>query len=131
MAGKKIKLAVVFGTRPEAIKLVPVIQKLSGDPQFQVVSIVTAQHREMLDQVLKAFCIRPHYDLGIVTSHRTLAGIVSQCLDGLDGLFKRIKPGAVLVQASMAERCASQLTNYEAPASNPGWSNFLKSFKFL
>ena len=64
MANKKIKLAVVFGTRPEAIKLVPVIQNLSGDPQFQVVNIVTAQHREMLDQVLKTFSIRPQYDMG-------------------------------------------------------------------
>ena len=59
MTNKKIKLAVVFGTRPEAIKLIPVIQNLSGDPHFQVVNIVTAQHREMLDQVLKTFASDP------------------------------------------------------------------------
>jgi UDP-N-acetylglucosamine 2-epimerase (non-hydrolysing) len=112
MSRKKIKLAVVFGTRPEAIKLVPVIEELSGAPQFQVVSIVTAQHREMLDQVLNAFCIRPQYDLGVMIPHRTLAGIVSQCVEGLDQLFRRIKPGVVLVQGDTATTLAGSLAAY-------------------
>lgn len=112
MANKKIKLVLVFGTRPEAIKLVPVIQKLAGNPHFQVVSIVTAQHREMLDQVLRAFRIRPQYDLGIMTPDQTLAGIVSQSVEGLDRLFKKIKPDAVLVQGDTATTFAASLAAY-------------------
>ncbi|MSO22628.1 MAG: hypothetical protein EXQ58_05100 [Acidobacteria bacterium] len=98
MANKKIKLAVVFGTRPEAIKLAPVLQQLSSDPQFQPVSIVTAQHREMLDQVLDTFHIRPKHDLGIMAPNQTLAGIVSQSVERLDQPFKKIQPNGVLVQ---------------------------------
>jgi len=112
MANKKIKLVLVFGTRPEAIKLVPVIQKLAGNPHFQVVSIVTAQHREMLDQVLRAFRIRPQYDLGIMRPDQTLAGIVSQSVEGLDRLFKKIKPDAVLVQGDTATTFAASLAAY-------------------
>jgi UDP-N-acetylglucosamine 2-epimerase (non-hydrolysing) len=112
MANKKIKLAVVFGTSPEAIKLVPIIRNLSGNPHFQVVSIVTAQHRELLDQALKTFRIRPQYDLGVMTPDQTLAGIVSQSVDGLDRLFKKIKPDAVLVQGDTATTFASSLAAY-------------------
>ncbi len=112
MTNKKIKLAVVFGTRPEAIKLVPLIKNLSQDPHFQVVNIVTAQHREMLDQVLKTFRIRPQYDLGLMTPDQTLAGVVSQSVDGLDRLFKKIKPDAVLVQGDTATTFASSLAAY-------------------
>src|SRR5688500_9976433 len=109
MTNKKIKLALVFGTRPEAIKLVPLIKNLSQDPHFQVVNIVTAQHREMLDQVLKTFRIRPQYDLGLMTPNQTLAGFVSQSVDGIDRLFKKIKPDAVLVQGDTATTFASSL----------------------
>jgi UDP-N-acetylglucosamine 2-epimerase (non-hydrolysing) len=112
MANKKIKLAVVFGTRPEAIKLIPIIQKLSGDPHFQVVTIVTAQHREMLDQVLKTFSIRPQHDMGIMKPDQTLADVVSQCVAGLDRLFKKIKPDGVLVQGDTATTFASSLAAY-------------------
>jgi UDP-N-acetylglucosamine 2-epimerase (non-hydrolysing) len=112
MTNKKIKLAVVFGTRPEAVKLIPIIRNLSGNPHFQVVNIVTAQHREMLDQVLKTFRIRPQYDLGLMTPDQTLAGIVAQSVEGLDRLFKKIKPDAVLVQGDTATTFASSLAAY-------------------
>ncbi|MCI0420600.1 MAG: UDP-N-acetylglucosamine 2-epimerase, partial [Acidobacteria bacterium] len=112
MTNKKIKLAVVFGTRPEAIKLAPVIQQLSHDPQFQVVSIVTAQHRQMLDQVLNAFRIRPQHDLGIMTPNQTLAGIVSQSVEALDRLFKRVQPGGVLVQGDTATTFVASLAAF-------------------
>ena len=92
MTKAKIKLAVVFGTRPEAIKLAPVLRQLSSDPRFQPVSIVTAQHRQMLDQVLDAFDIRPEHDLGIMRPNQTLAAIVSQSIERLDLLFKKIRP---------------------------------------
>jgi len=112
MVNTAIKVAVVFGTRPEAIKLAPVIQQLSRDPQFKVVSIVTAQHREMLDQVLKAFRIRPRHDLGIMAPNQTLAGIVSQSVERLDRLFKGIKPGAVLVQGDTATTFVASLASF-------------------
>jgi UDP-N-acetylglucosamine 2-epimerase (non-hydrolysing) len=70
MAKKKSNWLSCLGTRPEAIKLLPVIQSLLGDLHFRVVNIVTAQHREMLDQVLKTFNIRPHHDMGIMKSDR-------------------------------------------------------------
>ena len=88
----KIKLAVVFGTRPEAIKLAPVLRQLSSDPRFQPVSIVTAQHRQMLDQVLDAFDIRPEHDLGIMRPNQTLAAIVSQSMDALICSSRRFVP---------------------------------------
>jgi len=69
----RIKVAVVFGTRPEAIKLAPVVLELSKDKRFQAVTIVTGQHREMLDQVLNLFHISPDYDLGVMTEKQSLA----------------------------------------------------------
>jgi len=112
MAKRKIKLAVVFGTRPEAIKLAPVLQQLSSDPQFQPVSIVTAQHRQMLDQVLDVFHIRPKHDLGIMTPNQTLAGIVSQSVERLDQLFKKIQPNGVLVQGDTATTFVASLAAF-------------------
>ncbi|MSO23993.1 MAG: UDP-N-acetylglucosamine 2-epimerase (non-hydrolyzing) [Acidobacteria bacterium] len=112
MATRKIKLAVVFGTRPEAIKLVPVLQQLSSDTQFQPVSIVTAQHREMLDQVLDTFHIRPKHDLGIMAPNQTLAGIVSQSVERLDQLFKKIQPNGVVVQGDTATTFVASLAAF-------------------
>ena len=63
----RIKIAVVFGTRPEAIKLAPVIRELSKDNRLHALTIVTGQHRQMLDQVLQAFRVRPAYDFGVMT----------------------------------------------------------------
>jgi UDP-N-acetylglucosamine 2-epimerase (non-hydrolysing) len=112
LAAKRLKVAVVFGTRPEAIKLAPVIQHLARDSQFQIVSIVTAQHREMLDQVLKTFRIRPSHDLGIMVPNQTLAGIVSQSVERLDTLFKEIRPSAVLVQGDTATTFVASLAAF-------------------
>jgi len=108
----KIKLAVVFGTRPEAIKLAPVLQQLSSDPRFQPVSIVTAQHRQMLDQVLDAFDIRPEHDLGIMRPNQTLAAIVSQSVERLDLLFKKIRPDGVLVQGDTSTTFVASLAAF-------------------
>jgi UDP-N-acetylglucosamine 2-epimerase (non-hydrolysing) len=112
MAKRKIKLAVVFGTRPEAIKLAPVLQQLSSNPQFQAVSIVTAQHREMLDQVLDAFGIHPKHDLGIMKPNQSLAGIVSQSVEKLNRLFKEIQPNGVLVQGDTATTFVASLAAF-------------------
>ena len=112
MANTRIKVAVVFGTRPEAIKLAPVILQLSRHPQFQVISIVTAQHRQMLDQVLNTFRIRPKHDLAIMAPNQTLAGIVSQSVERLDRLFKGIRPSAVLVQGDTATTFVAALAAF-------------------
>jgi UDP-N-acetylglucosamine 2-epimerase (non-hydrolysing) len=112
MANGKIKLAVVFGTRPEAIKLAPVLHQLSTDVRFQSVSIVTAQHRQMLDQVLDTFHLRPKYDLGIMMPNQTLASIVSRSIDKLDRLFKEIRPTGVLVQGDTSTTFIASLAAF-------------------
>jgi UDP-N-acetylglucosamine 2-epimerase (non-hydrolysing) len=109
---KKIKVAVVFGTRPEAIKLVPVIKKLSSNKQFELCNIVTAQHREMLDQVLELFCIQPDHDLAIMINNQSLAQIVANSVDRLDQLFKQIKPDVILVQGDTSTTFVASLSAF-------------------
>lgn len=98
MAAPRRKIAVVFGTRPDTIKLAPVILALRRDPEFRVVTIATAQHRQMLDQVLRVFRIRPTHDLNIMRRNQTLAQITRNAITGLDGLLAAEKPDLVLVQ---------------------------------
>jgi UDP-N-acetylglucosamine 2-epimerase (non-hydrolysing) len=94
-----LKVAVIFGTRPEAIKLAPLITRLRQKPdRFQTITIVTAQHREMLDQVLDLFAIKPDHDLQIISPRQTLAQITARAITGLDALFARGKPDFVVVQ---------------------------------
>jgi len=94
-----IKTAVIFGTRPEAIKLAPLIRRMADKPdRFQPVTIVTAQHREMLDQVLELFSIKPDHDLSILRPRQTLAEITVSAISGLDGVLSKEKPDFVVVQ---------------------------------
>jgi UDP-N-acetylglucosamine 2-epimerase (non-hydrolysing) len=108
----KIKVAVVFGTRPEAIKLVPVIKKLSSHRQFQVITIVTAQHRQMLDQVLDLFAIQPKHDLGIMVKNQSLAQIVSNSIERLDQLLNQTRPDLVLVQGDTSTTFVASLAAF-------------------
>jgi UDP-N-acetylglucosamine 2-epimerase (non-hydrolysing) len=97
--GHPLKIACIFGTRPEAIKLAPLIRRLSEAPtRFTPVTIVTAQHREMLDQVLGLFSIKPDYDLKIIQPRQTLAQIAAKAIAGLDSIMAEIKPDFVVVQ---------------------------------
>src|SRR5512135_2698043 len=92
-------IAVVFCTRPEAIKLAPLIKRLEQHPErFRAVPIVTAQHREMLDQVLNLFSIRPHHDLAIIRPRQSLAEITARAVTGLDAVLVQEKPDFVIVQ---------------------------------
>jgi UDP-N-acetylglucosamine 2-epimerase (non-hydrolysing) len=94
-----IKTAVIFGTRPEAIKLAPLIRRMADKPdRFQPITIVTAQHREMLDQVLELFSIKPDHDLSILRPRQTLAEITASAISGLDGVLSKEKPDVVVVQ---------------------------------
>jgi UDP-N-acetylglucosamine 2-epimerase (non-hydrolysing) len=95
-AGKRI-LAVV-GTRPEAIKMAPVIRALRSEPWAEVRVLATAQHRQMLDQVLDAFAIVPDVDLDIMAPNQTLPELTSRLLSRLDEVFARERPDAVLIQ---------------------------------
>jgi len=89
---------VVFGTRPDAVKMAPVVKALRERPrEFAPVVVVTAQHREMLDQVLALFDIRPDHDLGIMTEQQSLVDITTRTLEGLWDRLPRIAPDFVLV----------------------------------
>lgn len=94
--GKKI--SVIFGTRPEAIKLAPVILALKQDPEFDCHVCVTGQHRQMLDQVLQAFDITPDVDLKLMQANQTLGGLTARAIDALDRYLAQEKPDLVLVQ---------------------------------
>lgn len=93
-----IKVAVVFGTRPEAIKLAPVILALENDSRFSCRVCVTAQHRHMLDQVLEVFGIVPDLDLNLMRANQTLGSLTARAVEALDAAFRSEKPDLVLVQ---------------------------------
>ncbi|MGD9897744.1 MAG: non-hydrolyzing UDP-N-acetylglucosamine 2-epimerase [Calditrichaceae bacterium] len=92
------KIMFIFGTRPEAIKMAPVIKKFSNKPDIKPVVVVTAQHREMLDQVLNIFNIKPDYDLGIMRDNQSLEDITILALRELSDIIKLEKPAIILVQ---------------------------------
>lgn len=95
----KHKVLTVFGTRPDAIKMAPVVKELARRKErFDLKVVVTGQHREMLDQVLSIFEITPDYDLAIMQQGQTLAGITTRALEGLETIFAQEKPDAVLAQ---------------------------------
>ena len=95
----KIKALIIFGTRPEAVKMAPVVKALKSDQEHFITKIcVTAQHRDMLDQVLRIFDIEPDYDLNIFQSGQTLTQITCRALTGLEDVIEEFKPDIVLVQ---------------------------------
>ena len=107
-----IKTLAVFGTRPEAIKMAPLVNFLAQDKRFSSTVAVTAQHREMLDQVLELFEITPAYDLNIMHHKQTLFDITSGALLGLDDVYKQEKPDIVLVHGDTTTTFAASLAAY-------------------
>ena len=99
----------VFGTRPEAIKMAPLVLELDSRPEFESIVCVTAQHRQMLDGVLDCFSISPDYDLDIMQSGQTLSDITSRVLNGLGGVLREAKPDLVLVHGDTTTTFASAL----------------------
>lgn len=97
MEMNKIKVMTVFGTRPEAIKMAPLVKELEKNKKIESIVCVTAQHRQMLDQVLAIFDIKPDYDLDIMKDRQTLISITTNVLQGLDNVLKEAKPDIVLV----------------------------------
>ena len=93
----KLKVMPIFGTRPDAVKMAPLVKALEMHPEIEPVVCVTAQHRQMLDQVLYIFQIRPHHDLNIMQERQTLEQITTKALEGLADVFDRSRPDIVLV----------------------------------
>ncbi len=108
----KIKVMTVFGTRPETIKMAPLVKELKSRKEIESIVCVTAQHRQMLDQVLNAFKIIPDYDLDIMKQGQTLTDITSRVLQGLDGVIKEVKPNIVLVHGDTTTTFAGALAAF-------------------
>lgn len=102
----------VFGTRPEAIKMAPLVLELSNREEFDSIVIVTAQHREMLDQVLDIFSITPQYDLNIMRDKQTLAQITTRVLEGIDAVIKEANPDLVLIHGDTSTTFAASLAAF-------------------
>ncbi len=107
-----IKVMSVFGTRPEAIKMAPLIKELEKEPKIQSIVTVTAQHRQMLDQVLEIFGIKPDYDLNIMQQGQTLCDITTKALGGLDKVIKEAKPDIILVHGDTSTTFAGALAAF-------------------
>ncbi|WP_289169978.1 UDP-N-acetylglucosamine 2-epimerase (non-hydrolyzing) [uncultured Pseudoalteromonas sp.] len=107
-----MKVLTVFGTRPEAIKMAPLVHALAADERFESKCCVTAQHREMLDQVLELFKITPDYDLNLMKAGQTLPEVTSRILLELTPVLKEFKPDVVLVHGDTATTFAASLAAY-------------------
>lgn len=107
-----MKVLTVFGTRPEAIKMAPLVKKLNEEPGIESILCVTAQHREMLDQVLELFELVPDYDLNIMKQNQTISQITSNVLIGLEEIFKKEKPDIVLVHGDTTTTFATSLAAF-------------------
>ncbi len=109
---KKLTVMSIFGTRPEAIKMAPLVLELNKRENIDSLCCVTAQHREMLDSVLKIFDIKPDFDLDIMTPKQTLSTITTKILSGLEELFSKVKPDIVLVHGDTSTAFVSALAAF-------------------
>lgn len=107
-----IKVMTIFGTRPEAIKMAPLVKELEKRKEIESIVCVTAQHREMLDQVLKVFDIKPDYDLNIMKQGQTLSEITSRVLLGIEEVIKEVKPNIILVHGDTTTTFAGALAAF-------------------
>ena len=112
MGQSKLRVLTVFGTRPEAIKMAPVVRALAADSAIEIKVCVTAQHRQMLDQVLELFNIEPDFDLNLMKSGQDLTDITSNVLLGLRDILKEWRPDWVLVHGDTSTTLASSLAAY-------------------
>lgn len=109
---EKIKVMSIFGTRPEAIKMAPLVKELERRKEIESIVCVTAQHRQMLDQVLETFNIKPDYDLNIMKQGQSLSEITSRALTGLESVIKDVKPDIVLVHGDTTTTFAGALAAF-------------------
>ena len=108
----KLRVMTIFGTRPEAIKMAPLVQELSRRDECESICCVTAQHREMLDSVLGIFELKPDYDLNIMEPRQTLSTITSKCLLGMDKVLEEARPDLVLVHGDTSTTFSGALAAF-------------------
>ena len=109
---EKIKVMSVFGTRPEAIKMAPLVKELARCDEIESICCVTAQHRQMLDSVLEVFGLKPDWDLDIMTPRQTLSTITSKCILGMDEAIEALKPDMILVHGDTSTTFAGALSAF-------------------
>ncbi len=109
---EKLRIMSVFGTRPEAIKMAPLVKELAAHEEIESICCVTAQHREMLDSVLQVFDLKPDWDLDIMTPRQTLSTITSKCLTGMDEAIEQLKPDMILVHGDTSTTFAGALSAF-------------------
>ena len=107
-----LKVMTIFGTRPEAVKMAPLVKELESRTEIQSICCITAQHRQMLDDVLGLFAITPDYDLDIMEDRQSLYTITSKCLLGLEQVFSREKPDLVLVHGDTSTTFSGALAAF-------------------
>lgn len=108
----KLRIMSVFGTRPEAIKMAPLVKELKTRDDIESLCCVTAQHREMLDSVMDVFGLTADADLGIMTPRQTLSTITSKCLTGMDDVIERLRPDMILVHGDTSTTFAGALSAF-------------------
>lgn len=106
------RIMTIFGTRPEAIKMAPLVLQLKKEEQLEPVVVVTAQHREMLDSVLETFNIQPDYDLNVMKPGQTLSQVTSRVLTGLEDIIKEVQPDMILVHGDTTTTFAGSLAAF-------------------
>jgi UDP-N-acetylglucosamine 2-epimerase (non-hydrolysing) len=106
------KILTIFGTRPEAIKMSPLVKEIDKSKELESIVCVTAQHREMLDQVLDVFNIKPEYDLNLMKHGQTLAQVTTRALLGLEEVFEKVKPDLVLVHGDTTTTLSGALAAF-------------------
>lgn len=106
---EKLRIMSVFGTRPEAIKMAPLVKELASRDEIESLCCVTAQHREMLDSVMEVFDLKADCDLDIMTPRQTLSTITSKCLLGMDDAIEQLKPDMILVRRHEHDVCRCAL----------------------
>ena len=107
-----IRVMTIFGTRPEAVKMAPLVRELQSREGIESICCVTAQHREMLDSVLQIFQIQPDYDLNIMEPRQTLSTIATKCLLGMEEVFQKARPDLVLVHGDTSTTFAGALAAF-------------------
>src|SRR5699024_3125070 len=106
------KVMIIFGTRPEAIKMAPLVKAIEQNKNLEANIVITAQHREMLDSVLEIFAVQPHHDLNIMKKNQTLAELTSRALIKLDEVIKEEKPDIVLVHGDTTSTFVGSLAAF-------------------
>ncbi len=110
----KLRVLSVFGTRPEAVKMCPLVLELARRPEIESLCCVTAQHRELLDSVLECFGVKPDYDLDLMSRDQTLTDVTTRVLEGMQGVFADARPDVVLVHGDPTTAFAASLAAFYA-----------------